>query len=248
MKKVLCAWKPVSVTPFQLVHKLKQNKDFSDKKIGFAGRLDPMAEGIMLFLVGDENKKRKEYERLPKTYEFEVLFGVSTDTYDVMGLPTLYKKQNPEKDVDLPIGSLIQHYPPFSYIKVKGKPLYFWARENKLDEITIPSKTVKIYDYKLLGKYNMPFTDLFNNLRERINATVGDFRQDEIIKAWENLYEANRDLEFRVYKFEVNCSSGTYIRSIANDLGRLHGTGAIAYWITRTRVGNYSNMNCETEI
>src|SRR5690606_28653045 len=128
------------------------------------------------------------------------------------------------------------------------KPLYYWARENKLNEITIPSKEVEIYDYKFLERYKLPFKDLFKNLKQRISRTKGNFRQSEILTAWEKIYQDNADLEFSVYKFEVNCSSGTYIRSIANDLGARLGTGAIAYSITRTRVGNYSKMNCETKI
>ena len=87
MKNVLNLYKQVGITPLQLIKKfVRSNPEYKDEKLGYAGRLDPMAEGVMIILVGDENKKREKYLDLNKKYEVGILFGVSTDTHDVLGL------------------------------------------------------------------------------------------------------------------------------------------------------------------
>ena len=89
MNTIILINKPISLTPLQAIRRLQSlHPELEGEKIGYAGRLDPMAEGLLLLLVSDENKKRKEYERLPKTYEFEVLLGIETDSYDVLGIIT----------------------------------------------------------------------------------------------------------------------------------------------------------------
>ncbi len=49
------------------------------------------------------------------------------------------------------IGKRVQSYPPYSSKAVKGKSLYWWARENRLDEIKIPSHEIEIYDLQLMS-------------------------------------------------------------------------------------------------
>lgn len=249
MKNVLCHWKKVGTTPFQMVCKIKSNPLYENSKVGFAGRLDPMASGVMLFLLGDENSNRKHYERFNKTYEFEVLFGISSDTYDVMGIPTIHdKKEIDESKLAIPTGKFMQPYPPYSYKKVKGKALYWWARNNMLHDVNVPTKQIEIYSSTLLQKSQISLNTAIELIKQKIMATRGDFRQQEIIEAWEEIYRENDKLKLNIAKFEVNCSSGTYIRSLANQMGQNMGTGAMAYSITRTRIGKYSKINCETEI
>src|SRR5262245_8184953 len=89
MKKVLPIYKPVCLTPNQLIEQLRnKHPEYQNEKIGFAGRLDPMAHGLMLLLIGYENKNRTEYLNLDKTYYFKILLGVETDSYDLLGLIT----------------------------------------------------------------------------------------------------------------------------------------------------------------
>src|SRR4051812_15345092 len=86
MQAIILLNKPLSFTPLQATLKFKQAfPEYADQKIAYAGRLDPMAEGLLLLLIGNETKKRKDYEALSKTYEFSILLGISTDTYDLLG-------------------------------------------------------------------------------------------------------------------------------------------------------------------
>ncbi|MBI5003932.1 hypothetical protein HZC00_02470 [Candidatus Kaiserbacteria bacterium] len=87
MRKYIVIEKRVGYTPLQELEALKRAApELAQVPLTYAGRLDPMASGKLLVLVGDECKKKKQYEQLDKEYEFEVLLGFKTDTGDVLGL------------------------------------------------------------------------------------------------------------------------------------------------------------------
>jgi tRNA U55 pseudouridine synthase TruB len=79
--------KDVGETPLAAMEswRLMQNPEYFDVPLTYAGRLDPMASGKLLVLIGEECKKKDEYLALDKTYEFSVLFGIGSDTHDVLG-------------------------------------------------------------------------------------------------------------------------------------------------------------------
>lgn len=253
MKNVLLVYKKVGLTPLQVIEKLKTTySEYKDKKIGYAGRLDPMAEGLLLLLIGEENKKRKDYEKMSKEYEFEVLFGIQTDTYDVMGeFINIYTEKidiNLKEEIEKLIlkykGCHMQKYPPYSSARVKGKPLFYWARLGKLKEIEIPTKEIEIYDLNLISVDSISMDKLVNKVKEKITGVIGDFRQEKIIHEWEKAGQRYPSLIFSTARFLVNCTSGTYVRSIANSLGKDLGTGGIALNISRKKIGIYSLNTC----
>ncbi len=84
--KVIQVYKKCGETPLECINTLKNdNPNLRFLPMTYAGRLDPLAEGILLILVGDECHKKDEYLALSKEYEVEILFGFATDTYDVLG-------------------------------------------------------------------------------------------------------------------------------------------------------------------
>ena len=86
---VLPVYKNAGETPLECLERVrKQHPEFIHMPITYAGRLDPMAEGVLLLLIGDECMKKDEYLNLPKEYEVTVLFGFATDTYDLLGRVT----------------------------------------------------------------------------------------------------------------------------------------------------------------
>lgn len=286
MKPVLCVSKPIGMTPLQAINQFKQHHpEYQTQTISYAGRLDPMAEGLLLLLVGDENKNRKQYENLPKTYEFTVLLGIATDTYDVLGVVKNFKQLAPRNkqiqisqnhdmklfkpfensDLDsvrnlefeisnvlkIFIGKHSQPYPAYSSKTVQGKPLFWWARENKLDEIVIPKRDIEIYDLKLTSIDRISNTDLRLKIIESINTVKGDFRQQEILDSWDTFFQsfnkpANQltsepaNQTFPLLHCSVTCSSGTYVRSLAVEIGKKLGTPTLALAIKRTQVGEYN--------
>ena len=243
---VIHVYKPPGVTPLELIKKMKQENPYYEHiTMGYAGRLDPMAEGVMLILTGEENKKRKNYELLPKTYEMDIMFGISTDTYDGMGLITSHTQNMPSDNTISRIlaeftGTFDQPYPPYSSPLVQGKPLYYWARERKLHTIQIPSKQVTISSLEVGKGTRINLNEIKKDITDRVKSIRGEFRQSEIIKQWDML-EGTED--YLCIPVKVTCTSGTYMRSLAYLAGEKAGTGAFAYHIRRTQVGPYTLEN-----
>lgn len=264
MRKILNVYKPIGSTPLEIIKKVKNiYPELSDEKIGYAGRLDPMARGVLLLMIGEETKNRDQYLGLEKEYEFEVLFGVSTDTYDTLGISNhltiqpsnnfLYNKIRLVKKIKQftksKIGKHTQLYPPYSSIEVNGKPLFEWARESKLDQIQIPKRMIEIYEFDLIKISHIPIPKIKTQILMNIKKVNGDFRQKEILKNWEKFFSNNLTFKqsdnLTVAAFKIHCSSGTYVRSLAHEMGEMLGTGAIALDIKRTRVGKYKLAQSE---
>jgi tRNA pseudouridine55 synthase len=121
---------------------------------------------------------------------------------------------------------------------VLGKPLFWWARNNKLDEIVVPTRVVEIYDIALLEKKKISGKALLKDIQEKIAKVNGNFRQETIVKEWKKNIDKN--VAYSLIKISVDCSSGTYMRTLAYNLGKKLGCGAIAYDIYRTKVGEYT--------
>ncbi len=80
------------------------------------------------------------------------------------------------------------------------------------------------------------------NIKKRISKVSGDFRQKEILKIWKKNLSNKKKEKFVVVNFVIKCSSGTYVRGIANSLGEKINIPAIAYSINRTQIGKLSNV------
>ena len=215
--------------------------------ITYAGRLDPMAEGALLILIGEECKNKEKYLGLDKEYEVEIVFGISTDTYDALGLVTETgdEKKLARLDISKYIGKFLQEYPPYSSKTVGGKQLHELARAGELPE-EMPKKEVEIYSIEKISTDKISADeisaqDLLSRITSTIDLVQGDFRQDEIKKRWreilipDNATKSTGQL-FHCLRLRVKCSSGTYMRSLANRIGEDAGTGAFALSIKRTRL------------
>lgn len=158
-----------------------------------------MAHGKLLVLIGEECKKRDQYNKLDKEYEFEILLGVKSDTGDILGLieTTLQNEILNEDRVKSILSSFVgSHefaYPVFSSKTVNGKPLFQYAHENKLDEIEIPKRKSTIYRFLYDGIYTLSTLQLLEQVKEKINKLEidptktmpgSDFRKDEILAKW----------------------------------------------------------------
>lgn len=214
----------------------------------YAGRLDPMAEGQLMILIGDECKEKEKFLNLNKEYEVEVLFGIKTDTYDALGIV----EERPLHDTEIKlsqignlmnqeylnkyIGKFVQQYPSYSSKTVGGKQLHELARIGALPE-EMPTREVEIYSIEMLGNKIVPIEseELLSIIVSRIGLVKGDFRQDQIIEAWIQLLK-NYQTAWPLVKIRVRCSSGTYMRSLADRIGQDLGVGAIALSINRTKI------------
>ena len=246
---IINAYKPVGKTPLQIIDQVKKiHPELTKKKIAYAGRLDPMAEGVLLLLVEPETRKRDQYQDLDKTYEFEILFGIETDSLDVLGLITKESEREIEKDSLIKIseklkGSQNLPYPIYSSKTVNGKPLFWWARENKLDEIQIPKKRSIIHELELLLINSVSKKVLCDRVIKKLHMVKGDFRQEKIIDTWVGYFNKTDTRSYQTAKLRACVSSGTYIRSLSKSIAEKMNTRGIAFNIKRTKVGEHDIKN-----
>lgn len=245
-KNVIQVYKKCGETPLDCINTLKKdNEELRFVPMTYAGRLDPLAEGVLLILVGDECLKKDEYLALSKEYEVDILFGFATDTYDVMGKVLEKRMSTPSVDtinnsLKNFTGHFSQSYPPYSSRPVKGKQLFKWAREGKLDEIEIPSHDVFVEGIQQIEWKEISGRDLFNQIKKDIEKVKGDFRQDEILSIWDSNLMGEENSVFKILKLKISCGSGVYVRAIANDIGKKLRIPSLAIKIKRTRVGEFT--------
>src|SRR3990167_11197474 len=115
MKKVIITNKKIGETPLERLEKVRKEEKIDAKTpMTYAGRLDPMAQGLLIILVGEECKNKEKYTNLNKEYELEIIFGIETDTQDVLGLIKKVSTDKPKLiDFNKYIGKFIQKYPAF---------------------------------------------------------------------------------------------------------------------------------------
>ena len=140
-------YKPKNITSFKAINSIK--KKFSINKIGHAGTLDPMAEGVLPIAIGKATKLIPYISNMNKEYEFTVTWGIQTTTDDAEGeilfeSSYLPKRKEIEKKIINYIGYINQIPPKVSAVKINGKRAYKLFRENK--KFTIQPKKVFIED------------------------------------------------------------------------------------------------------
>ncbi|MDQ3089780.1 MAG: hypothetical protein M3Q24_01325 [bacterium] len=243
MEEILELYKNLGETPLETIERFRnENPTYKEVKMTYLGRLDPMAEGLLLVLAGN-TKNKNQYLEMDKTYEFEVMWGFETDTYDILGLNTAKGRQPVKLENKIP--NLLkeiknkknQSYPPYSSRTVEGKPLFEWAREKRIKEIDIPTRGIKIFAIEHLDTRIVNGKDLLEDILTRIDLVRGNFRQVEIKKSWlNNLSEKDMVL---LSTFRADVSTGTYIRGLASEMGKILECGGITNSIKRTRMGNH---------
>lgn len=245
---VLNVYKRPGETPLECLDRLKKEyPDFAHLPLSYLGRLDPLASGVMVIAVGEENKKRSEYLSLPKEYVVDVLLGMSTDSGDVLGLVTeqtsVYNLP-PEEEIKKCISNFVGKrripYPEYSSKPVHGKPLFAWARQGNLHDIKIPETELKISSIIYKGLSYIKGQDLKKEIVSTIALVKGDFRQEKITGRWNEFFVRNAQDAYAVISIIVSCESGSYMRSLASEIGTSLGVPALALHIIRTKVGTFT--------
>ena len=152
MDALLVVNKPKGLTSRDVVNEL--NHIFSTKKIGHTGTLDPNATGVLVCLIGKYTKLVNLITSYDKEYIAEIKLGVKTDTDDITG--NIIAKENTTLTLDK-IEEVFSNFPKtydqqvpiYSAVKINGKKLYEYARENI--DITLPKRRVNIYSLELLS-------------------------------------------------------------------------------------------------
>ena len=158
MNGLLLVNKQSNITSSDVV--IKVRKLLNIKKVGHTGTLDPLAEGLLILTVGNATRIQELITEKDKEYIATMKLGIKTDTYDTEG-KILDQKEVPNNlNIEEVLNSYIKKYnqevPIYSSIKVNGKKLYEYARENI--EVELPKREVEIKDIKLLSINNNEVT------------------------------------------------------------------------------------------
>jgi tRNA pseudouridine(55) synthase len=223
--------KEIGNTINQTINKYK--KDNNIKKACFCGRLDPMARGQVIILIEEECKLMSTYLNKNKKYQFEIIFGLQTDTDDFLGILRNYSfnKFNQIKDLYNYIlsfndKSFNQEFHKYSSKKVNGKTL-----RNITENIKMPNHNVTVYDIIIIEEKEYEYNIFINNIIKNINSIDKnkDFRQKEIIDQWKDFkYNILRSI-----KVEISVSSGFYVRQFVRDTSNYFNYPMITYDINR---------------
>ncbi len=130
------------------------NHVFQTKKIGHTGTLDPIASGVLVVCIGKYTKLVEKITNHEKEYVANIALGIKTDTLDTAG--TILEKEEPQRLTEEEIMNVLnsflgkskQEVPSYSAIKINGKKLYEYARENK--SIELPKREIEVKEIKLL--------------------------------------------------------------------------------------------------
>ncbi|MBI2885528.1 MAG: tRNA pseudouridine(55) synthase TruB [Candidatus Omnitrophica bacterium] len=181
---VLIVNKPQGPTSHDVVQILR--RALQTRRVGHAGSLDPMAEGVLVVLAGTALAFQQVLQSHRKRYDATIRLGFDTETGDAWGAPS-HTAEVPLLDdgrvrgaLQSLVGSLDQAPPAFSAVKHRGRPLYWWARRGM--HVELPTRRVEISEAALV---------------ERTADTI---------------------------RCTIECSSGTYIRALAETLAQRLGT------------------------
>ena len=150
MNGIILINKEKNITSRDVVNKV--SKILGIKKIGHTGTLDPIATGVLVLCIGKYTKLVDMITSYEKEYYASVILGIETDTLDITGNVLfsdnkVIKKDKIEKVLNSFIGKYMQKVPKYSAVKINGKKLYEYARENI--DITLPKREVEIKSIKI---------------------------------------------------------------------------------------------------
>lgn len=215
--------KPPGITSFDVVSRVRRMLGL--RKVGHCGTLDPFAQGVLVICTGKATRVSEYLMHRPKVYEALVRFGQRSSTGDPEGEiiaqadASMVTREALQTILPAFTGEIMQRPHRVSAVKVQGQRLYKLARKGV--EVEAQERQVTIHHLEILwvtGENPAPFGD-------RISP--------------EAILEAD-STGFRDALISVGCSSGTYIRSLGEDMGEALGTLALVKTLTRTAVGEFT--------
>jgi tRNA pseudouridine55 synthase len=205
--------KPAGITSHDVVARVR--RIIGQRRVGHTGTLDPFATGVLVILVGNATRLLQFLSGAEKEYEAVIRFGYATDTGDVTGRPVDIHDQPPspptlrEEDIERAMASLRG--------EITQVPPMYSAKKVKGE---------KLYELARRGEVIE---------RTPVKVTISKF---EALESNGQLLivrdDGTADLITR-----VACSAGTYVRTLAEDLGKLLGVGAHLATLRRTRAGEF---------
>ena len=236
---ILLVDKPQGLTSHDVVGATRRLA--ATRKVGHAGTLDPMATGLLLLGVGRATRFLTYLVGADKTYAATIRLGLETTTEDAEGEVTAahgcriddLSGDRLQKALAGLTGQIQQVPSAVSAIKVDGVRAYKRVRDGQ--DVELEARPVTIHELRLTGEPRQAVVDLAGAVAGGVaTGAETDGAGDEVQVV---------DLDV-----VVSCSSGTYVRALARDLGQALGCGAHLTALRRTRVGPFDVGQASTLI
>lgn len=226
MNDIVLIDKPKGITSFDVIRRLR--RIFGVRKMGHAGTLDPNATGLLIIGIGKGTKQLQDYLGLPKTYHMDILLGVKTDTGDIEG--KIIETKEMEECIEN-----ATHCAPGTNLctdlrSVQNMEKTVAAALNGMaGMITLPIPAHSALKYK--GKPRYAYARKGIAIEPKMRST-----ELYALKLLGIAWEGERPL----LKIEMDCESGTYARSVAEEIGTRLGVPATLTDLRRTRIGPFT--------
>ncbi len=215
LNDLLLVDKPSGISSFDVIRRLQREPEYAGRKMGHAGTLDPLASGLMIIGVDSGTKHLVELLGLSKVYEAEILLGTKTDSGDTQGkvLEQWGEGQLADFLATLNEKRLVETLESMKGTLLLAVPIYS----------AIKRQGKKLYELAREGK-----------TAEEIKPPVKEMTVRGVkLLGW--------DGEKVRVRFDV--SSGTYVRSLAEEFGRRLAAPATMSALRRTEIGTFSVEN-----
>ena len=225
MDGVLVIDKPPGVTSHDVVDDIR--RILHVRRVGHTGTLDPFATGVLVMLIGRATRLAQFLSGVEKEYEAVIRLGYATDTGDVTGKPIRLNEENSGPS-ESPIGVWSRAQIEAALESLRGE----------IDQIP-PMYSAKKQDGRKLYEMARRGEEVE---RKPVRVCIQKF---EAIKPTGELLKDNLDGTFD-FEVRVECSSGTYVRTLAEDFGKRLRVGAHLAELRRTRVGDFQIQHAQT--
>ena len=216
MNGILIIDKPEDFTSHDVVARLR--RILKTKIIGHTGTLDPFATGVLVMLIGKATRLAQFLDKDRKEYEAIVRLGFETDTGDRTGSPKS-KVQSSKSKVQI-LKQEIENVLADFRSEIEQTPPMYSAKK---------IKGKKLYELARKG---------IEIERKPVKVTIFELALMENGK-WKMENEENFGLWTLDFELKVSCSAGTYIRTLAEDIGKKLETGAHLAELRRTKAGKF---------
>lgn len=215
--------KPKGLTSHDVVDRCR--KIFNERRVGHTGTLDPLASGVLCVAVGPATRLDAYVSAHNKTYVMDIAFGCATTTDDAEGALTtegdvadiLFDETYAEQIVTSLKGVGKQLPPVYSAVKVGGQKSYAAARAGNV--IDLKPRDFEVFSATLDAVFEANLSDLLNV----------SLKAERTVPVW---------------RVTMKVSGGTYMRSIARDLGKRLGCGAFVSELKRVALDALTIDEC----
>lgn len=227
--------KPAGISSFGVVAKIrgKLKAEFGHKiKVGHTGTLDPFATGLLILLSGKMTKKSNEFLKLDKVYEATLKLGFTSTTGD-------------------PEGEITEYDSTWAGDGAGGTPDARSRKASTVGEAATagPAQSIIVSTLNsFIGKIRQtpPKFSAIKINGQRAYKLAREGKDFEIPSREVEIYSIEiLKYNYPELKIRVHCSSGTYIRTLAEDIGETLKTGAYLTTLRRIKIGNYDVRDAE---